>query len=191
MRAADLLTIVRLATAVALPVALARGGMLPVLLWCVAAATDYVDGPIARRSGSPSRHGVALDNVADVAVVLGGLGAAAALGRVPWLVPAAILLAVVDYARASFEERRGMVAAQLARSRLGHAAGVTNYACLGVVCAAVAWPERVPAMVVIAVELATITMNLLAVVGRALRRRPAQRQPADNSRAARRRKTRP
>ena len=167
LRPADLVTLLRLGLAVVLPFALMRGGGLPALLWVVAAASDYVDGPLARRTGVPAPRGMLLDNAADIAFVLGGLATAAALGIVPWLVPAAILLAVVDYARASFEARRGMVPARVARSRIGHTAGVLNYACLGVVCARLAWPGVTPPVVLTLVELATVGANVGAVVVRA------------------------
>ena len=167
---ADLLSLLRLTLAVVLQFALVRGGGLPATLWVVAAATDYLDGPLARWTGAVTWRGTVLDNVADIAFVLGGLTTAAALGLVPWLVPAAILLAVVDYARASLETSPRDAAGGLARSRTGHAAGVLNYACLGVVCAGLAWPGSVPAMVPPTVELATVATNLGAVVMRVLRR---------------------
>jgi hypothetical protein len=84
-------------------------------------------------------------------------------------VPGAVLLAVVDYARAALEERHG-VARGLSRSRVGHAAGVVNYACLGVVCAHLAWPQAAPSAVLATVEIATIAINLGAVVERTVRR---------------------
>jgi phosphatidylglycerophosphate synthase len=169
-RAADVLTLGRLGLAVVLPLAIARGGMLPLVLWTLAAASDYVDGPLARRSAQATARGMMLDNVADVAFVLGGLAAAAAFGLVPWLVPGAVLLSVVDYGRTLLEERRGVVRAGLARSRVGHAAGVLNYACLGVVCGRLAMPGVVPPVAVVVVELATVVANLAAVAGRVIQR---------------------
>ena len=174
MGAADLLSSLRLGVALLLPLALVRGGPMPALLWIVGAASDYFDGPLARRTGTVTRHGMLLDNAADIALVLGGLGTAAALGIVPWLVPAAVLLAVVDYARAALEVTHGVVNARAVRSRIGHAAGVTNYACLGVVCARVAWSDAVPTEVLLLAELATIAVNVGAVIERVvLRSRPA------------------
>lgn len=169
-RPADLLSLLRLVLAVVLPFALVRGGGLPAALWVIAAASDYVDGPLARWMGAATRRGAVLDNVADIAFVLGGLATAAALGLVPWLVPAAIVLAVVDYGRASLEANPGGAAEDLARNRLGHTAGVLNYACLGVVCAGLAWPAAVPAIALPIVELATVATNMGAVVVRVLRR---------------------
>jgi phosphatidylglycerophosphate synthase len=175
-RLADLLTALRMVLAVLMPLAVWRGGPLAAALWIVAAASDYCDGPLARRAGSATARGAVLDNVADVAFVLLGLGTAAAIGRVPWLVPGAILLSVVDYARASFEGSRGMVAPALARSRVGHAAGVVNYACLGLVCAELAWPRALPPPVLPTAELATVAINVAAVVVRAVgrTRRPSR-----------------
>ena len=169
MRPADLLSSLRLGLAMLLPFALARGGAMPALVWMAGAATDYLDGPLARRTGTATRHGMLLDNVADIAFVLGGLGAAAALGLVPWLVPGAVLLAVVDYGRAALEEHHG-VGRGRSRSGVGHAAGVVNYACLGLVCGRLAWPEAVPLAALATAELATIAINFGAVVERMVRR---------------------
>ncbi|HEY2214166.1 MAG TPA: CDP-alcohol phosphatidyltransferase family protein [Acidimicrobiales bacterium] len=55
------------------------------------ACSDGVDGYMARRQGT-TRSGAFLDPLADKAVVLGGFGALAALGRLPWL--PVILIAV-------------------------------------------------------------------------------------------------
>ena len=170
---ADLLSALRLLLAVALPFALWRGGGLAAGLWVLAAASDYLDGPLARR-GRPTRYGGVLDNVADIVFVLGGLATAAWLGLVPWLVPGAVALAVVDYGRASFEASRGMVAPTLARSRVGHLAGVMNYACLGIVCARLAWPGRVAPIVLLISELATVGLNVAAVVCRTIGRTRAR-----------------
>jgi phosphatidylglycerophosphate synthase len=169
-RPADLLSLLRLAVAGVFPFALLRGGGVPAVLWVVAATSDYLDGPLARWAGVATWRGAVLDNVADIAFVLGGLTTAAALGLVPWIVPEAILLAVVDYARASFETKSHDPAGSLARSRTGHAAGVINYACLGMVCVGVAWPDGVPVMAPPIVELVTVATNVGAVVIRILRR---------------------
>src|SRR5262249_8060704 len=125
----------RLLLAMATPWLLHRGGTLPLLVWCAAALSDYVDGPLARRRNEVSRGGAVLANVADVVFVLGGLTAAAALGLVSWVVPASIALSAGAYLVASMRPRRGV---QLSRSRLGHWAGVLNYLCLGVVTGAIA-----------------------------------------------------
>jgi phosphatidylglycerophosphate synthase len=169
-RPADLLSLLRLAVAAVFPFVLLRGGGLPAMLWVVAAASDYLDGPLARWTGVGTRRGAVLDNVADITFVFGGLATAAAVGLVPWLVPAAILLAVLDYVRASLEAGPRDLAGGLARSGIGHAAGVLNYACLGVVCAGLAWPESVPGIAPPIVELATVATNVGAVVMRGLRR---------------------
>jgi phosphatidylglycerophosphate synthase len=153
----------RMLLAAAMPWLLLRGGSLPLIVWAIAALSDYVDGPLARRRSETSLAGAVLDNVADVTFVLGGLGAAAALGRVSWIVPLSIGLSAGAYAAASARPRRETA---LARSRLGHWAGVVNYVCLGLVSGSVAWPDDRWRLVLGAAGGATAALNLAAVGSR-------------------------
>jgi len=174
VRAEDALGAVRLVAAGMLPWALVRAGerrWLPVVLFVVAAASDFLDGIVARRGRGPTAHGAALDNVADIAFVLAGTGTAAALGLVPPAVPAAIAVAFAGYATASLGRSAREGRWRLARSRLGHGAGVLNYALTGVVAGAVALPAMpwrpvlaVGGALVVAVNLAAVLARLVAAV---------------------------
>jgi CDP-diacylglycerol--glycerol-3-phosphate 3-phosphatidyltransferase/cardiolipin synthase len=87
------LTICRLVLAVPFTVAVLEGrSQTALLLLAAAGATDALDGWLARRLGATSRLGAHLDVLADVAVILGGLGACVALGVYPswlfWLIAA-------------------------------------------------------------------------------------------------------
>jgi phosphatidylglycerophosphate synthase len=172
---ADALSAMRLLLAVAMPWLLARGGALPLLAWGLAALSDWADGPLARRTGTATLRGAVLDNVADIAFVLGGLVTAAALGLVPWILPAAIALSAGAYALAS--RRARPTGGGLARSGLGHWGGVLNYACLGGAAAAVGWPHPAWATPLGALALVTAGVNLAAVACRlaAGRQRTASR----------------
>ena len=161
---ADVLSGMRLVLAVAMPSLMARGGLLPLAAWCAAALSDYVDGPIARSRGAASLRGAVLDNVADVTFVLLGLTAAVTLELVPWIVPASIGLSAGAYAAASVRSR--VTAPTLARSRLGHWAGVLNYACLGIVTGAVAYPAAAWSGVLTGASFLTAGVNLAAVAMR-------------------------
>ena len=146
------------------PCALARGGPWPLVLFAFAAGSDYVDGPLARRLGSASARGAVLDNVADVAFVLGGAMTAAWLGLVAWVVPAAIGASVASYAIASRRLARAAGAPRLARTRVGHWAGVVNYVLAGMVAGAVAWPDVVPRATLAIAGAAVVALNGGAVV---------------------------
>jgi CDP-diacylglycerol--glycerol-3-phosphate 3-phosphatidyltransferase len=52
--------------------------------WVIVASTDFLDGWIARRQGATT-SGAFLDPLADKVLVLGALGALAAIGLVTWL----------------------------------------------------------------------------------------------------------
>lgn len=116
------------------------GAWWPLGAVALAAATDYLDGPVARASGAESPRGRFLDNICD-AVFLAFAFAAfaeASLWSHPiggsavsywehanWLPLLALLLSFGSYLL------RGLVAddtaAPLRRSPRGHAAGVANY----------------------------------------------------------------
>ena len=62
------------------------------LVFIVAAATDAVDGPLARRRGTSTAFGAAMDPLADKILVVGALAALAVRGTAPvWAV--ALILA--------------------------------------------------------------------------------------------------
>ena len=166
---ADALSLGRLLAALVLPALLFRGGTLPLMIVGLAAVSDFVDGRIARL-GRPTRHGAVLDNVADVAFVLAGTLTTAALGLTAWAVPAAIMLSVSSYAIASLRLSAGRSTPRLARSGLGHAAGVCNYACVGLAAAALAVPGPLWGSILAASDTTTVAVNVAAVATRWMQR---------------------
>src|SRR5438552_9539676 len=65
-------------------------------LFCVAMATDFFDGKLARRHGRSSPLGSLLDPIADKVLVLGALVMLVGLGVAPgWLVAAIVVRAVL------------------------------------------------------------------------------------------------
>jgi phosphatidylglycerophosphate synthase len=179
--AADALGVGRLLLAAALPGAMAGGG--PVALWLVtlAAASDFVDGHLARRAGRPTSYGALLDSGADFAIVLGGSVQGARLGLVPWLVPIAIGAAVAAYLAATVRSSLRAGRPQPARSVAGRAAGVANYALVLLVTATLAIPGGWWGSVLTAASAAVIALNLGAVTERCLPR--ARALPGGESRA--------
>jgi phosphatidylglycerophosphate synthase len=142
----------------------------------VAAGSDYADGPLARRAGSGSGHGAVFDSVADVVFVLSGLGAAALAGMVPWVVPLSVVASVSAYGFASWRASRQARAVHLARSAVGHAAGVMNYLCVGAIAARDVLPPTTWTALVTLAAVVTLALNTAAVsvrlFGGQLARRP-------------------
>lgn len=163
---ADGLGVGRLLLAAVFPWALARGGWLALVLFGLAAASDYVDGPIARRAGRVSSYGGTLDNVADVAFVLTATVTGAARGALSWVVPASIVLSAGSYALASLGLSRATGTPRLARSRVGHAAGVCNYVCAGLVAGVAALPGPTTAAALTVAGAVTIVLNGAALLAR-------------------------
>lgn len=128
---ADIVTGARIVAAPLLVASLlSREARTALLLVALAAATDLIDGWVARRTDSASERGRWFDHVADIIFLLAGFVALALIGAVSAVAPVAIAGAfsfyVVDSLRQS--ETRSLVA-----SRLGHMAGVMNYVVLGTV----------------------------------------------------------
>ena len=125
---ANLLSALRLALAPPSAYLVLRGHPLAAALFALAVLSDLLDGPLARRSGSDSAFGRALDHGADFAFVSLGLLAAASRGAVPVVLPAAIALAFAQYALDSrFVHRAG----SLRMSLLGRWNGILYFVPLG------------------------------------------------------------
>ncbi len=95
-------------------------------LAAAAAASDFVDGRLARRLDAVTVAGRWLDSLADIAFVLAALGSEAARGAISFYIPVLIALSFTQYAVDSLMfEKSG---AGPVRSRLGHWGGIINYA---------------------------------------------------------------
>jgi CDP-diacylglycerol--glycerol-3-phosphate 3-phosphatidyltransferase/cardiolipin synthase len=111
--AADILTAIRLPLAVAFPFASSRELRLGILL--AAAASDLLDGRIARRYGA-SRLGAVLDPVADKLFMASAFGVVAFSGQLAWYEVAAALIrdivATVAFVVTAFRGRPSAIPAR-------------------------------------------------------------------------------
>lgn len=105
-------------------------GWLAVLVFAIVAASDVIDGRLARRWGSASSGGRTFDHLADIGFILAALWTYTRLELVPWWVPAAIAASFTFYVIDSWS--RPTARGSLIGSRVGHIAGVCNYALIGV-----------------------------------------------------------
>ena len=106
-------------------------GLMAGSLFVVIAASDVWDGRMARHYGSESRAGRAFDHAADVIFILSALCTYVVVARVPWWVPAAIGGSFAYYLADSWLRSRA-AGARLIGSKVGHLAGICNYALVGV-----------------------------------------------------------
>lgn len=134
------------------------------LVLAVAIATDLLDGPLARRLGSASVSGAAFDHAADFLFVTGGLAAGAARGAFPWILPALIAVAFVQYVVDSRWIHRHP---GLRPSRLGRWNGILYFAPLAgdIAVRAGAGPLR---PLVAALAWALVASTLLSIAERAV-----------------------
>jgi cardiolipin synthase (CMP-forming) len=98
---------------------------LLVTLMIVAIASDYVDGRVARRTGSASPRGMLFDHTTDCLFVTAGLAGAAAANLVPALLPVLIPIAFTQYVLDSYVLHRQR---QLRMSYLGRWNGILYFA---------------------------------------------------------------
>jgi phosphatidylglycerophosphate synthase len=116
----------------------AQSGMLGIIA-LGGAASDFLDGRIARWTHSAGRFGRWLDSCADIVFILTALSCEAYAGVIPVYLPALVAASFVQYIADSVLIRGSAVPV---RSRLGHWAGVFNY----IIVIVVAWapPPRLP-----------------------------------------------
>jgi CDP-diacylglycerol--glycerol-3-phosphate 3-phosphatidyltransferase len=125
---ANALTAVRLI--LVLPFALlmakgdARSAMFALIVWVVALATDFLDGPIARRTGTVTPISGTFDHTTDFLFVTSGLFAGALRGAFPWLLPVLITAAFAQYFIDSYWIHRR---AKLRGSKLGRYNGILYF----------------------------------------------------------------
>jgi hypothetical protein len=84
----------------------------------------------------------------------------------PWVVPLAVVASVSAYAGASWRASRHAPGVHLARSGVGHAAGVMNYLCVGVIAARDVLPSTTWTALVALAAAATLVLNAAAVGAR-------------------------
>lgn len=97
---------------------------LAALLFLVAVATDLADGRLARRLGTASARGRALDHTSDCVFVVSGLAGAATRGALTGWLPVLVGAAFVQYAVDSWFFHR---AGSLRMSPLGRWNGVLYF----------------------------------------------------------------
>ena len=118
---ANAITAVRLALVLPVAAAIARPDVLApgvlALLLVVAIASDFIDGPVARRTGSASARGMLFDHSTDCLFVTGGLAGAAIAGSITPILPVLIPLAFGQYVVDSYvwSRRRQLRASFLGR----------------------------------------------------------------------------
>lgn len=138
-----------------------------------AAASDFADGPAARRAGSPDRFGRWLDAVADITFILAALTCQTRLGSIPAYIPVLIALSFTQYA---LDSVLILGSAAPVASRLGHWAGALNYVL--VIALAFAPPPRLPGRLIRRAAPLIGVLYIAAIIERALnyRRRPEKRE---------------
>jgi phosphatidylglycerophosphate synthase len=118
---ANALTAIRLLLVVPIGLLIAadhpRSAILAAIALVIAIATDLADGPVARRAGSASPMGGTFDHTTDFLFVVSGMAGGVARGAFPWILPALVVGAFVQYAVDSrwLQKGRGFRGSRLGR----------------------------------------------------------------------------
>jgi phosphatidylglycerophosphate synthase len=103
----------------------ARSAAFALAAWVVALATDFLDGPIARRMGTVNALGGTFDHTTDFLFVTSGIFAGASRRAFPWALPICITAAFLQYVIDSYWIHRR---SELRGSRLGRYNGMLYFA---------------------------------------------------------------
>lgn len=101
-----------------------RSAIFALAAWLVALITDFLDGPIARRTGSVTPLSGTFDHTTDFLFVTCGLFAGALRGAFPWILPVLITAAFCQYVIDSYWVHRQ---AKLRGSKLGRYNGMLYF----------------------------------------------------------------
>lgn len=101
-----------------------RSAVVALIVWVVALLTDFLDGPIARRTGTVTPLSGTFDHTTDFLFVTSGLFAGALRGAFPWLLPILITAAFSQYVIDSYLVHRQ---AKLRGSKLGRYNGMLYF----------------------------------------------------------------
>lgn len=103
---ANALTAIRLLLVAPFAFFMAKGDMhsaaFALIAWAVALATDFADGPVARRRSTVSALSGAFDHTSDFLFVVSGIFAGASRAAFPWILPVCITAAFAQYAIDSY-----------------------------------------------------------------------------------------
>ena len=163
---ANLLSASRFVLAAFWLVAFVFGNHGPVILGSIAlaaAASDFVDGRIARWMGHANGVGKWLDALGDIVFILTALSSEALAEEIPIYIPVLIACSFAQYAVDSVAISRSSTPV---RSRLGHWGGVINFALVLVL----AWtpPPLLPARLISQVSPLLAFFYIAAILERAL-----------------------
>lgn len=102
-----------------------RSALFALIAWVMALATDFLDGPIARRRATVSARSGAFDHTSDFLFVVSGIFAGASRGAFSWILPACITAAFAQYAIDSYWFHRQI---RFRGSKLGRYNGMLYFA---------------------------------------------------------------
>lgn len=181
-RAADVCTGLRvlLAPILAWQLGLPRdqGAVAAFWVFVIAAATDYVDGALARTAGTASRQGRVFDHGADALLLFPAFLVVAGEGRLPLVLPLAAMTAFALYVLDGWRRGGSLGTIDLGGSRSGAVGGVLNYVIAAAVVVAGVLDARGLDQAIYAAAFAVAAVNAASAFERA----PRLLMPARGSR---------
>jgi CDP-diacylglycerol--glycerol-3-phosphate 3-phosphatidyltransferase len=172
---ANSLTALRLILVLPFAFVMARGdersAIFALAVWVVALITDFLDGPIARRTGTVTALSGTFDHTTDFLFVTSGLFAGALRRVFPWILPILITVAFSQYVIDSYLVHRQ---AKLRGSKLGRYNGMLYFVptCMDIVIR-LGWRFLKPALPVL---VWLLVVSTLVSMGQRLRFRMSPEQ---------------
>ncbi len=156
-----------------------HGAVAAFWVFVIAAATDYVDGALARASGTASRQGRVFDHGADALLLFPAFLVVAGDGRLPFVLPLAAMTSFALYVVEGWRRGGSLATIELGGSRSGAVGGVLNYVIAAAVVTAGVLDARWLDQGVYAAAYAVAAVNAASAFERA----PLLLMPARGSRA--------
>jgi phosphatidylglycerophosphate synthase len=144
----------------------AQASWVPFALYVIAAATDYVDGALARAQGTASRRGRVFDHCADAFLLFPSFVVLALQRRLPIVLPIAAMTAFALYVVDGWRRGGSLARIDLTGSRSGAVGGVLNYVVAGAATAAVWLDVAAIDGAIYGVALAVAAVNAAAALER-------------------------
>lgn len=139
---------------------------LLLLLFGIIVLSDMLDGPLARHYHQVSAFGSVADVLADMTFILSSLWTAVYAGLLPWWVPAAIVVQIIQFVGDSLFFFSKTSQQPFRKNTLGKLAGILYYIVVGILCLHLTFPFFFPSQALPLLSVIVVSYTLVCILGR-------------------------